>query len=329
MTSNERFKKVLNFQKPDRMPVIEWAPWWHLTIDRWHKEGMPAEIYTAYDVSKYFGLDPVDCFYMDVSFNLPAPKEVGGGLIETEEDYNNLKKECDIFGPIPQNLIDVCKKHQEEDGAAVWLWHSGFFWAPRALLGIEPHLYAFYDDPDLLWKINEDCLKGLYRRVDSITGDLDIAFIVLGDDMSYNHGPMLSEKVFKEQLAPFYKQASDFIKSKGIKVIIDSDGLVDEPIRWYREAGCQGFLPLEKQAGVDLNKYRQWYPDYLFVGGFDKLCMDKGESAMRQEFERLLPVMKQGGYILGVDHQTPPNVSIYDYRLYVELFREYAEKAVD
>ena len=310
------------------MPVIEWAPWWHLTLERWHKEGLPENLNSYYEVCRFFGLDPVDLFYMDIGNNLPAPKVSGGGLIESEEDYNNLKKEHTLFGPIPQELIDGCKKHQDEDGAAVWLWHSGFFWTPRSLLGIEPHLYAFYDAPELLWKINEDCLEGLINRLEKITEELDIAFIVLGDDMSYNHGPMLSEKVFKEQLAPFYKKASDYIKSKGIKVIVDSDGLVDEPIRWYREAGCEGFLPLEKQAGVDLNKYRQWYPDYIFVGGFDKLCMDKGESAMREEFERLLPVMKQGGYILGVDHQTPPHVSIDDYRLYIELFREYAEKAV-
>jgi len=56
--------------------------------------------------------------------------------------------------------------------------------------------------------------------------------------------------------------------------------------------------------------------------------MNKGEEIMRYEFERLLPVMKQGGYILGVDHQTPPGVSLNDYYLFIKLFREYAEKAV-
>ena len=40
----------------------------------------------------------------------------------------------------------------------------------------------------------------------------------------------------------------------------------------------------------------------------------------------LLPVMRQGGFAPSVDHQTPPGVSLENYRIYLRLFREYAEK---
>jgi hypothetical protein len=55
--------------------------------------------------------------------------------------------------------------------------------------------------------------------------------------------------------------------------------------------------------------------------------MTRGEAALRAEFERLLPVARRGGFIIGCDHQTPPGVSYDQYRLYLRLFREYAEKA--
>jgi len=45
------------------------------------------------------------------------------------------------------------------------------------------------------------------------------------------------------------------------------------------------------------------------------------------EFERLLPIARQGGLVIGCDHQTPPGVSLADYRLYLRLFREYAQRA--
>jgi hypothetical protein len=45
---------------------------------------------------------------------------------------------------------------------------------------------------------------------------------------------------------------------------------------------------------------------------------------MRAEFERLMPVARQGGFIISCDHQTPPGVSLQDYRLYLKLFNEYA-----
>jgi hypothetical protein len=38
MTNRDRFNRVLHFQPVDRLPVIEWAGWWHLTLNRWHEE---------------------------------------------------------------------------------------------------------------------------------------------------------------------------------------------------------------------------------------------------------------------------------------------------
>ena len=42
MKTRERIQKILNFEKPDRLPVVEWAVWWDMTVARWEKEGMPA-----------------------------------------------------------------------------------------------------------------------------------------------------------------------------------------------------------------------------------------------------------------------------------------------
>ena len=82
-------------------------------------------------------------------------------------------------------------------------------------------------------------------------------------------------------------------------------------------------LPLERQAGVDGLKLRQEFPDFLFIGHFDKMTMNRGEPAMRAEFERLLPMMRAGGFIPSVDHQTPPGVSLDQYRSYLRLLEEY------
>jgi hypothetical protein len=52
--------------------------------------------------------------------------------------------------------------------------------------------------------------------------------------------------------------------------------------------------------------------------------MPRGEAAMRAEFDRLTPLAKSGGYIPSVDHQTPPGVSLEQYRVYLRLLDEYA-----
>jgi len=52
----------------------------------------------------------------------------------------------------------------------VWISLDGFFWFPRTLLGIEQHLYAFYDYPGLLKEINEALLRYNIRIVEQFSG---------------------------------------------------------------------------------------------------------------------------------------------------------------
>ena len=85
-------------------------------------------------------------------------------------------------------------------------------------------------------------------------------------------------------------------------------------------------LPLERQAGVDAAAMRRQFPRFLMIGHYDKMVMPHGEAAMRAEFERLLPAMRSGGFIPSVDHQTPPGVSLDQYRIYLRLLEEYAAK---
>ena len=87
-------------------------------------------------------------------------------------------------------------------------------------------------------------------------------------------------------------------------------------------------LPLERQAGVDVSLYIEKQPQMTFLGHFDKMCMKFGEEAMRREFERILPSCIKGKVIIGVDHQTPPDVSLENYKVYVRLLKEYANKVV-
>jgi uroporphyrinogen-III decarboxylase len=179
-------------------------------------------------------------------------------------------------------------------------------------------------------RINQDQLEYSLRCIETFCSETATPdFMTFGEDMSYNHGPMISEDMFDEFMAPYYAQIIPKLKEQGIVTIIDSDGGIEPLIPWFERVGLDGILPLERMAGVDVNRIRANHPDWKMIGGFDKTVMHRGEDAMRREFERLLPAMRSGRYIPSVDHQTPPAVSMDDYRLYVELLREYAAAAVE
>ena len=152
--------------------------------------------------------------------------------------------------------------------------------------------------------------------------------MTFAEDMSYNKGPMISEELFDTFLAPFYHKVIPVLKEHGTKVIMDSDGNISRMIPWMQRVGIDGVLPLERQAGVDIAALREQYPDFLFIGAFDKMTMRQSTEAMKGEFQRLLPVMKTGGFIPSCDHQTPPDCPLERYRDYVSMLHEYAEKAV-
>lgn len=332
MTASERFAALVAGKPIDRLPAIEWAPWWNLTVDRWRAEGVPAEaLATVAHLQEYFGLDL--CVQTNVSprtADTPTAKVFGEGVLLDEADYERIKP---TLFPSPETKVTdghfaYLRRLREEKDALLFFTVEGAFWFPRVLMGIEDHFYSFYDQPQLYHRMCEDYADWLERLFDYVFSRFHFDFMTFAEDMSYNNGPMLSRDHFDEFLAPFYKRVIPLAHKHGIPVLIDSDGDVTLAVDWYASVGADGIFPLERQAGVDVSSYIQKQPDLLYLGHFDKMCMKHGEEAMRAEFERLLPSMRAGKFLPSVDHQTPPDVSVETYRTYVRLLREYTEKAV-
>ena len=149
-------------------------------------------------------------------------------------------------------------------------------------------------------------------------------FLTVAEDMSYNHGPMISKRTFDEFIAPYYRRLLPRLQERNIMPFIDTDGDITLLVPWFAELGVDGFLPLERQAGVDGMRLRQRYPRLRMIGHFDKMTMNKGQAAMQAEFERLTPLMKTGGFIPSVDHQTPPGVSLEDYQIFLRLLKKHS-----
>lgn len=313
MTSREIFRAALAFQPAPRLPRMEWAPWWDKTIARWEGEGLPKLGFE--ESQRHFGLDILRMLHAD-------PREL---RIRDEGDYRRAKgwlMPDEAVERAKRAAWELAERHERGEFCLRFVM-DGFFWYPRRLFGIEPHLYAFYDQPDLMKRINEDLLAYHLRTMEAVFAILTPDMANLMEDMSYNHGPMLSRGCFEEFLRPCYLPIAEALRAARIPFFVDSDGRVEQLLPWLLDAGVEGIFPLERQAGVDISALRAQYPRLLMLGGFDKMVMHKGEAAVRAEFERILPVMRSGGYIPGVDHQTPPGVSLEEYWMYIRLLEEY------
>jgi hypothetical protein len=309
----------------DRLPAIEWAGYWDQTLARWQTEGLPAEWGgDAAKIREGLGLDPYRQFWIGPWGSDPGQELTAKHIpVRSAADYEAL---LPLFYPNPPFNAEWLKPVAEKNRAGeivVWLSLTGFFWWPRTLFGIEGHLLAFYDHPELMHRMNEDLLAFNLRAIEAACKIVRPSFMTIAEDMSYNHGPMLSKECFDEFLAPYYRRLIPVLKEHGILPLVDTDGMVEPMIPWLEEVGIEGCLPLERMAGVDVARIRKNHPRWRMIGAFDKTVMHRGEAAVRAEFERLRPVMQSGGFIPSVDHQTPPAVGLEQYKRYVAVLGEY------
>jgi len=320
----------MNFQPVDRLPVWEWAMWWDKTIARWHTEGLPTDLWDAFQIAQYFGLDPYYQYWF--STTQPTADAVQHHVEGTVADMDDYLAVRPMLYPDHGEAIESMRRWAEPERQGeivVWATLEGFFWFARTLMGFERLMYAYYDQPELIHRINHDLLDFNLGIVRKMPASCVPTFVTVAEDMSYNHGPMIGRDIFYEFLAPYYRQLVPALRELDIIPIVDTDGDVTLMVPWLQDVGIAGVLPLERQAGVDGMQLRRLAPDLRMIGHYDKMVMTRGEDAMRREFERLLPLMRTGGFIPSVDHQTPPGVSLDQYRVYLRLLREYASLALD
>ena len=190
----------------------------------------------------------------------------------------------------------------------------------RSLIGGENLLYMFYDDPKLIHTCMEQWLKVADRSLEYYQKSISYDFLLLDEDVCYNHGPLISPDMIREFLLPYYQQllsscmARRLDKSRPIRYHMASDGFVDPVIPLYRSVGMAKCSPFETAAGTDVIRTGAEYPDLLISGGLDKREMAKGRDAIDRMLERILPVMRErGGYIPTCDHGVPEEVKLSDY----------------
>jgi heterodisulfide reductase subunit A-like polyferredoxin len=60
--------------------------------------------------------------------------------------------------------------------------------------------------------------------------------------------------------------------------------------------------------------------------GFDKRIVAAGLAAVKAEIARLAPVIREGGFVPGIDHSVPADVSWDNYRAYLDLLIKSVEE---
>ena len=258
-----------------------------------------------------------------------------GGLdwiVKGWDSWSKLKEERirldNIKERLPKNWDELVAEYNNRDyPLAVGGYPNGLFGSLTHLIGYENLFFFYYDHPDLIKDILDRLTDVWLALWEEILARVEIDLCNIWEDVSSGKGSMISPAIFKEFLSPYYKKICDFMKSKGVKVIlVDTDGDCSELIPLFLEAGVTGLYPMEVSAGMDIVKVRKKYPELQIMGGVPKSEIALGKKRIDEFLEPIKWAIKQGGFIPFGDHLIPPEVPWKEFKYYREKLNNIIDK---
>lgn len=221
-------------------------------------------------------------------------------------------------------------KNAVQDGLIITERVIGGYMYLRSLIGPAELPLFFYDHPNVIHSCMETWFNLADRIIEMHQNYVEIDELFFGEDICYNHGPLISPKMIEEFLLPYYQQLIANIKSRQSKSSrhlyfhIDSDGYVIPVIPIYKKLGMDVMSPFEVASGCDVVREGKIFFDIAMFGGIDKRVLSKSKEEIDKHLDYILPAMfKRGGYIPTCDHGVPEEVSFENYMHYRKKVLEY------
>jgi uroporphyrinogen decarboxylase len=246
--------------------------------------------------------------------------------VESRDDWEQMKERYNADDParFPEDFADRVRKLEDRDyPSCIWDF-PGPFWQMREWLGFEGLCMKFIDDTEMIQDMVDFWGDFVLRVVERLFKDYVPDLIMVSEDMAYKMKSMISPAMARQYLLPVWTKWGELCKSVDLPIYaIDSDGYTGNLMDLWVETGFNCNFPMEVAAGNDLPAIRKQYGKKMaFLGGVDKRAMAKGGKTIRDEIDRLKPVIDSGGYIPGCDHGVPADVSWPNFVEYCKLLAQ-------
>jgi len=355
MSPRERFLRIMDFKKPDRIIDTEFG-YWHDTLKNWHNEGLPEYVDDNNKADTYFGFDewkksiPVNP-YLEPSFEPEVISDDGKHKII----YDAHRIKCEVFSDgkdtIPHYLDYPVKdpksykifkerlqpkleqriKMNVKELAGKVKNRNYILEAPggstagiiRNWMGFENICLNIYDQPELLDEILEDMSDTSASVAKELTKYLQIDLVAWWEDIAFKNGPIVTPEWFNKKCGKAYKKVMDVYRAAGTKYgYVDCDGDFRKLVPTWLNNGVNIMFPLEVAAGVHPGTLRKENPGIRMMGGVDKTILLGTKENIKKELLKLKSLVDEGGYIPHIDHRVQADAPYENYLYYLEVKRD-------
>ncbi|KXA92705.1 hypothetical protein AKJ64_02440 [candidate division MSBL1 archaeon SCGC-AAA259E17] len=243
--------------------------------------------------------------------------------VEKREDWEKIKEKYDPYDErrYPDNFDKKCQILKDIEVPVAFNF-PGPFWKIRDWVGFERICRMFRKEPDFLKDMIDFWTNFISKTMANFLEETKVDRVQINEDMAFKKHSMISPKMVRKFLKPSYEKWVKEIKKTGCPIVeIDSDGYIGNLIPIWIDSGINSTFPVEVAAGNDIVEYREMYGKKMaYQGGIDKRAIAKGGKTMKKEVMRVVPpLLEKGGYIPGIDHAIPSDVSWHNFVEYIEL----------
>ncbi len=358
MSAAECYRRIALFQDADFIPHFDGLPG-PVTRERWHQEGLPQGVspqeFFGFDRRKTMrgidfgplpGLPPPDPDEMPMTRYGRAFRDRWGrvaiwhheqdnhyaqsghvvleGALQDRADWERIKDDFqpDVEARYPDDWDNVVEEFSDPDLVKV-LEAPSMVGDLRMHLGFENYCIKLHEDRAMIEEIMDARLELALQILGKAADEIQFDMLWFWEDCAFRNGPIITPSIFEQICTPRYRRLADWWRGRGGRIVaVDSDGDIRKLIPGWLDGGINHIWPLEVFAGMDVVALRQQYGQaFSMMGGVDKHVVPKGHDAIVRELERVAPIVEDGGYIPGLDHQVP-DCRFEDYCFYQEKKKE-------
>ena len=350
MNARERFQRIMRYEGVDRLPAMAVEPFEGHVLEAWQDQGLPADT----TVQEFLGMDAIS--YPELwLYPLPAfdqkvveedeeyivqAGEMGGlirrrkeapgtyfGYVEhpvkTRADWESYKElfKVSTSGRLGKNWgQDEIARLNASAGPVSLCLYPFFFRLGFYALGMERFMMAFYEEPDLIHDMFSFWAEYVGEVIKPVLANVKLDYVSIAEDLAYKNGPHISPKTYKEFFIPHQQPIIDMLQASGTPIIaMWTAGNCDVLLPSMIEQGFNATLAMECASDMDAVDIRNRYGrDLLLMGNIPIKALIAGPEAIDREIDRLMPLIREGGFLPALDDMVPLETPFSHYKYMIE-----------
>ena len=194
------------------------------------------------------------------------------------------------------------------------------------LTGFEVFYTAIYENPELIDKMFEQVGSIQYTIFEQVIKHKQVGAAWIADDIAYSENMMVSPKVLRRYLFPWYKKMVALGRDMNKPCLFHSDGKLYEVIDDLIDCGFCALHPIEPKA-MDINYVKKtWGRKICIIGNIDlayTLTLGTPQEVETEVRQRIHDLAPGGGYCVSSSNSVPEYVPLANYNAMREAVLRY------